>query len=318
MKSMFKIGETPSMSADPIEHADYLEIECLRQSDRNASGADLISALGRVADDLPEDRPMADEKAEHIIEAVFEELAERIANSGVGAYRYPFAIDKSSRLLQFTGTANDFEFYLFLLFATRMNMRDERIQGGYDGTEIFEQICCEIAKSFMGSKSNGFVFGTARRHGDNEVGRFQDAVNHLCERIGEGVRFHSHSGFPPSAQDGNLDVVAWKGFTDNLRGKLIAFGQCKTGTHWRSGLFELVPEGFCKKWVMTAPVVNPVRLYFITSRVRKSQWHEATVDGGIVFDRCRILDYSEPMNGLSSQWHEWLHAALAVKGIPLP
>ena len=38
---MFKIGHAPGVHAGPIEHADFLELECLRQSDRNASGADL-------------------------------------------------------------------------------------------------------------------------------------------------------------------------------------------------------------------------------------------------------------------------------------
>jgi len=57
---MFKIGEVPSLQAGPIEHADFVELECLRQSDRNASGNDLAAALGRVDDDLPEDRGKSD------------------------------------------------------------------------------------------------------------------------------------------------------------------------------------------------------------------------------------------------------------------
>lgn len=314
---MFKIGETPSMSADPIEHADYLEIECLRQSDRNASGADLIAALGRVADDLPEERAKADERAEEIIEATFNELRERRKHSGKGAYRYPFKIDKSERLLRFDASIH-FDLYLFMLFATRLNMQENRVQQGHDGTAVFEEICCEVAKKYLGTKADGLVFGTARRHAGSEIGRFQDAVNQLCEGVGEGEKFHSHSGHPPTAQDGNLDVVVWKGFSDKLLGKLIGFGQCKTGTHWKNGLFELVPEGFCKKWVLTAPVVNPVRLYFIASRVRKSQWHETNVDGGIVFDRSRILDYSPRMLELRPKWTAWLQGAMASEGLVMP
>src|SRR5262245_14542454 len=128
---MFKIGETPSMSADPIEHADFLELECMRQSDRNASGADLIAALGRLADDPPEERGTADERAEQIIEAAFDELSERKRHCGTGAYRYPFKIDKSERLLKFNGNVNS-DFYLYLLFATRFNMQEDKVQEGYD------------------------------------------------------------------------------------------------------------------------------------------------------------------------------------------
>ena len=44
---MFKIGETPPFEANPIEHADFLELECLRQSDRSASGQQFSTASAR-------------------------------------------------------------------------------------------------------------------------------------------------------------------------------------------------------------------------------------------------------------------------------
>ena len=236
-------------------------------------------------------------------------------HSGGGPHRYPFTVDEDTKLLEYTGTKAAGGLYLYMLFATRMNMGNDKIQAGIDGTQLFEQISCEVAKSYWGERADGLVFGTARRKGCDEVGAFPDAVNGLCNRLGECVGFHSHSGSQPTAQDGNLDVVVWKHFTDGRQGKLIGFGQCKTGIGWKVGLFDLVPSGFCRKWVRTMPIIEPIRLYFITARVRHSEWYDTSVDAGIRFDRCRILDYAPKMAPLKDDWLAWTKAAMASKRI---
>jgi len=315
---MFKIGETPSLSADPTDHADYLEFECLRKSDGKASGQDLIAALNKLADDAVDERQISDERYENIVDAAFTELKCRSAHSGRSYYRYPFRVSEDNQLLEFTGRQGRCEFYLFLLLATRMNMKSHRVQANINGTELFEQVCCEVAKNYWGKNTEGLVFGTARRNGDDEVGNFQAAVTDLCTRIREGVGFFNHSEHPPQAKDGKLDVVVWKDFADQRHGKLIGFGQCKTGTHWAKEIHDLVPEGFCRKWVRTAPVVMPVRLYFITSRVRDSDWYDACVDAGIFFDRCRILNYAPTMPTLRQQWVNWVTTGMAVSKLAIP
>ena len=315
---MFKLGNVPSPSADSLEHADFLEIECLRQSDNNASAADLAAAFGRLSDDVPEDKADSDFVAENTVQEAFSELADRSTHSGCSKHRYPFKVSGDSPLLKLRKDAARDSLYLFLLAATRMNMQSDRVQEGINGAELFEDICCEVAKNYWGTNSEGIVFGTARRTKDDEVGRFHDAVNHLCSAIGEGEKFHNHSKVRPTAQDANLDVVVWKKFSDFRKGKLIGFGQCKTGTHWAKGLFELQPEGFCQKWILTQPLVKPVRLYFIASRVQQTKWFETCVDGGIVFDRCRILDYAPKMQDLKPLWSQWTRTALKSHGIELP
>lgn len=187
-----------------------------------------------------------------------------------------------------------------------------------DGAELFEQVCCEVAKNYWGTDAKGMVFGTARRVDAREVTGFEAAVNYFCTETREGDGFRNNYNEPITAQDGKLDVVVWKPFSDKRRGQLMGFGQCKTGTHWSSGLFTLRPEGFCKKWVSPAPVVDPVRLYFITARVKQSKWHEVGVDGGVMFDRCRILDYAPPMPELRAKWTRWTKAAPAAHGITMP
>jgi hypothetical protein len=307
---MFKIGEVPSVQAGPVEHADFLEIECLRQSDRNASGGDLAAALGRLDDDAPEDRGESDTRMENILDEAYSELGCRAQHSGRSSHSYPFRVDEQARLLEFAKVRSRSGLYLFLLFATRINMRDGKIQGGIDGTALFEEICCEVAKSYWGDRADGMVFGTARRNGQDEVAAFPAAIKAMCNQLGECVDYYPQSGHSPKAKDGKLDVVVWKHFSDAKAGKLIGFGQCKTGTHWKNGLFELVPGNFCKKWVRTQPTVEPVRLFFMTSRVGHKDWYDCTVDGGILFDRCRILDYAPKMTHLKEKWIAWTRGAI--------
>ena len=92
--------------------------------------------------------------------------------------------------------------------------------------------------------------------------------------------------------------MVWKPFSDKNPGKLIGFGQCKTGTHWKKELTILQPDSFCKKWFQEQPTVNPLRLFFISESILRNKWYEHSTDGGILFDRCRIMDYlpiNEPL-----------------------
>lgn len=160
------------------------------------------------------------------------------------------------------------------------------------------------------------VFGAARLRDDAKddkpIGsrRFRDAVNNLCKRLGEGGRFSSKGSDQPTARDGKLDVVVWRSFADGREGRLIGFGQCKTGTHWESDLLKLCPEGFTMKWMERQPAVSPTRLYFITDRVTL-RWYDRCVDGGILFDRCRVLEYSRDLpTDLLKRIERWTRAAL--------
>ncbi|QDU23298.1 hypothetical protein [Urbifossiella limnaea] len=315
---MFKIGTAPTHTEDAIHHADYIELECLKKSNGSFSGGDLAAVFSRLNDDLPEDRRDADLDTENAIREAFAELGDRIEHSGRRGHRYPYKLNRNADVLTFDTNIKAFDLYLFLLTATRLNMGEDRVHEGIDGAELFEQVCCEVAKNYWGKDAEALVFGTARRVDGREVAGFEAAVDHLCKSMKESDGFCNNYNDAITAQDGKLDVVVWKPFTDQRRGQLIGFGQCKTGTHWSAGLFTLQPDGFCKKWVWPAPVVDPVRLYFITARVKQSKWNEVNVDAGIFFDRCRIMDYAPPMPTLRQQWIKWTRAALLSHGITMP
>jgi hypothetical protein len=215
----------------------------------------------------------------------------------------------------------------YLLLATQLNMKTQRTQAGEDGAAVFEQLCSEVAIRYWGGPGPNvcsIVFGTGRiteelkDHDELHAGEFRSAVNRLCGELREGFGFHAVSDSRVTARDGKLDVVVWRRFADGRPGQLIGFGQCKTGTHWQNDLSKLQPEAFCGKWMLKRPGVVPIRLYFVADRV-VDRWYENSVDAGILFDRCRIVEYSDKLSpALTKRIRRWVTAAAASEALNLP
>ena len=302
--------------------ADFVEVNCLTKRDRNISMQDLSRLLHREYTER-------DETVERNVTEVFQELSDRVRHCGPDDGRYPFEVQQGGRLLSLrTRISKDrLRRYLYLLFCTRMNMQTARTQGGHDASVLFEQMCCEVGQRFLGGPKDtvqSFLFGTGREaatkrdHQNVHRGRFRSAVNQLCSVLNEGIGFTEESSDPVRARDGKLDVVFWKRFADNRAGQLIGFAQCKTGIHWRDDLTKLQPEGFCGKWMRQRPGVFPVRFYFVTERV-VADWFNTSVDGGIMFDRCRIVQFADDLSdNLQDQINLWVTAAAKSQGLRLP
>lgn len=301
--------------------ADFAEIECLRRADGSVSHVDIARIIERASD------AVADEAIRTFVEEAFQELEMRSRHCGPDDGRYPFSIVSDGRVLELRDDAPAPSTYIYLLLSTRMNMRSERTQGNEDATVLFEEFCRHVAERYWGGPTDSIrslVFGTgglARDLADDaglERRRFAVAVNHLCTELGEGCGFRADPTSRLSARDGKLDIVVWRRFSDGRAGQLIGFGQCKTGTHWSDDLAGLRPEAFCSKWMVRRPAVLPVRMYFVTDRVT-ARWYEHCVDGGILFDRCRLMEYATGISPeLNKRLRKWVDAAAALKGLALP
>ena len=155
-------------------------------------------------------------------------------------------------------------------------MNKNRRHAGIESTLPFEKLASEVAREYFGSRANRFVFDTAVGISD-----FRSKVDDHRMRINEGNRFHIHSGTRPRAKDGKLDSVVWKEFSDGLPGKLIAFGQCKTGTSYMDMLTHLHPDSFCDKWLLTKPAVLPVWMFLISEELSRIGWYDTAREAGL-------------------------------------
>ena len=264
--------------------ADFVELVAWREG--RMSAVELTRCLGRLDEaDYTKGVPEEDD-LDPVVESVFEELERR---SEACASEYPFHISDSGQTARFVANGDGSVrrmIYAYMLLATRLNMNADRMQAGIDGTEIFEELAAESARCYLGRRSESLVFGTAAR----DLG-FDAKVNDLCMRIGEGDGFFDRGSARHRQKDGKLDVVAWTPFSDGKPSKLLVFGQCKTGTHYRDHLAQLQPDAFCSKWFRSQPAVKPVRAFFVTEALPRSRWRDTAIDAGLLFDRCRIVDF---------------------------
>lgn len=312
--------------------ADFAELECLRRADGNVSVLDVSRIMDREGTDWSDGNGTgSEESVPAVVQTAFDDLADRIAHCGKNASAYPYRLRGNNTLLQFnrrsSRSKDSHMLYLYLLLATRMNMRDDRVQAAIDGTQVFESLCCEVARRYWGGPAdavNVHLFGTARLAAtmddddDLDHSAFERAVNGLCKAIGEGQGFDSQVTKKPKARDGRLDIVVWRRFADQRAGQLIGFGQSKTGTHWKPDLSRLQPRDFVDKWMRRAPAVIPVRLYFMSERVI-DDWYDHCKDGGIMFDRCRIVEHSHKLPAtLRNTIRKWTSASLKAARIRLP
>ena len=303
---MFKWPNIPFPQASLHELADYAELLCWKEGGTSVTA--LSRALGRIAENeysggVPEDDAVLD-KAEQTYEEL--ERRQEVCREG-----YPFAIGSGGITLQLSKASNDIrhDVYKYLLLATRLNMNDSRYHAGIDGTLLFEELAAEIARGYFGNRAKSLVFGTAA-----DDPNFEAKVNTLCAQLGEGVGFVGSDSTDSDVKDGKLDVVVWKPFADKLDGQLIGFGQCKTGTNYKHFLQSLQPEGFCRKWLLRPPAVLPVRMFFIAEALSMSTGYRRnmSIDSGLLFDRCRIIDYcSEVDETIMLSLRSWMEAASA-------
>lgn len=306
---MFKWPGEPSSRAPDHELADFAE---LRAWQRNLMSMTALSRLlGRLDENDYSDGVPEEEKTAQRAEEAYQEIERRKEGCGDG---YPFKMTEEGYTLRTPGNAKNHKhtIYKYLLLATRLNMKDNKCHVGIDGALLFEELAAEVAREYLGARAESLVFGTAAGITD-----FQEKVDDLCKRIREGDGFVNHDEAPPKEKDGKLDVVVWKPFTDGLPGKLIAFGQCKTGTDYRDTLTQLQPDSFCRKWLQSSPVVTPMRMFFVAEALPRSRWYNASSDAGLLFDRCRIVDFCDNVDaGTLEKVTAWTAAAAKATELP--
>ena len=329
---MFKLPGLPSSSSHLNELADFMEL--LSWIRGTTSERELVSYLtrlddviiSRTVDDYDDDDAQDDDEKDQedddaqgdaedredknarIVVDVVQELDRR--RSACGNLGYPFGFEQRGTILRFNGLGRYSTrslVYLYLLLGTRLNMGNDRIHANIDGSLLLEELSVHVLRNYLGStRAKSLTFGTSKQ------GPFQNKVASLCEELGEG-QFMSISGARPQARDDNLDSVAWVPFSDARPGKLILFAQCKTGTNWRDSTSELQPDVFVKKWMGNSILVNPTRAFLVSEAVESTRWNEIATETGVLFDRCRVVDFCWGIpHELRNKLYRWSFAAFEV------
>ena len=318
---MFNWPGTPSPRAKGNETADYNEFLIWKQEIADfsefktwegdlSSDLQISNHLSRLDDyDYADGVPEEDDLHELVGEA-FTAVQQRAEVCGIG---YPFQLNDTGNVLQSRPQTDNPQqvVYKYLLLATRLNMGTNRKHATLDGTVLFEELCADVARNYFGENSRSFVFGTA-----NGMGNFQDKINQLCNCLGEGRQYRNLENRTPTVKDDGLDIAVWNAFSDGKQGKLIGFGQCKTGTNYDDAFPRLQPDSFCKNWFEAMPAVNPIRMFFVAEALLQEGWYHKSSLAGILLDRCRIIEFCGNISDtLLDKLVTWTNAAALNTGL---
>ena len=309
---MFKWPRTPAANADRHALADYAELVCWR--DGNTSMAALSKDLGLLAendyfDGVPEEDPSAE-----VVREAYSEIECRREACGGG---YPFVISDAGYTLSMDRDTDcpRHIVYQYLLLATRLNMKDDRMHAAIDGTLLLEDLSADVAREYFGTCAEKLVFGTAA------TGRtFREKLVELCNKLGEGGGPSGQVASSTHVKDGGLDVVVWKPFSDERQGKLIGFGQCKTGIVQEDELPRLQPDAFCSNWMTKRPAFLPLRMFFVAEALsfNPHEWYRNASYAGLLFDRCRLVEFSHCVNGdVMAKVKAWTAEAARKHALPV-
>ncbi len=300
----FKLPAKPTARADVHELADLAEL--MAWANKSVSAREILALLGREGEnDGNEGCEDDDDRNADAFDEVADEFGRR---QQACAGRYPFTLDDVGNVLRHA-PVDDLSSWLYgyLLLSTRLNMTHARNHAGIDGTTLLEHVSAISLRHYLGPiRAQAIVFGTAAG-----AAGFPARVTRLCQDLGEGFRFKNHQNLPMNAKDDKLDVVAWLPFADQMVSKVVVFGQCKTGTAWTEAACQLRPLDFIKKWVETPFAFDPLRAYFVSEAVSRTRWAGYAIDGGLLFDRCRLVDCCDEMDApLYNRMVRWCRAAL--------
>lgn len=302
----YKINSIPSSKAYKEETADYWEVQAIKNQELPVSNLSILKLVSKEFDELDNNGLLSEEDLyDDTLVEVFDHIKDRKIFTNLN---YPFTINRASIVFKGCQIESDY-LYVFLLFATRFNMKTNRKHGGIDGADLFEEICVFVAKSYFGNNAEAIIFGTADKKG------FEKKVNALIKKLGEGESFKNRNDNPPLKNDDSVDIVVWKNFADNKKGKLIGFGQCKTGTtSWRSDIHKLKPTDFCTKWFYQNPVFEPLPIVFLTDTMNDQYNFYSAQKGFLIFNRFRIMEYAKDAipQEISRKVKVWVDNAMQV------
>ncbi len=294
----------PSNRDDQYTIADFLEYMCIESSSAISSLS--YRSLLSMGDDEIENEGIesSDDFSEDCLACAISECNSR---EQVCPNRYPFTTSYSSIEVKPKVSWHK-DIYIFLLLATRLNMNSQRLQGGIDGTQLFEELCASVAKEYYGTHSSALVFGTS------VSGSFRDKVTNLLKQLNIKGCYKPPVGSTNRQKDGNLDIVVWIPFADRKDGQMIAMGQCKTGTTWEGMLTELNPCNFFSCYSSQMPYAKPHKVFFVAESIGDYKWEERSRDGGIIFDRMRIMEFlpEELDAGLLDSIRKWNASAICA------
>ncbi len=147
--------------------------------------------------------------------------------------------------------------------------------------KLFERITKEAVKNYLHGEAIVFGWPFERIEGNDEPAIMQ-MVKLLALTLSEKFCETPASRF----KDRGLDVVGWTPHSDKRSSQVVILLQCAAGHNWVDKL--PVPSKAWCQYIHWAS--NPITAFAVPCVIGEREWHEASNDKGILFDRIRIIN----------------------------
>lgn len=291
------------------------------------------------------DEEILESSADELSQRVYEELAHR--ENVLGAL-YPFELtaEYGKWVLAWRGTADSSEqaahgAYVCCLLISAMHSELLPIPSQHDlfirSAEIMQILSYLTAAEILGGSA--YWFGYPRPDHSNML----TAVQKLVEAMGLGVAPSERPlGLSRNANDGTVDIVAWRSFRDGQPAAVVAYGQVASGRNWDKKPVGAYVKGHFIPWFTKPPSHQYIELLFVPvlqhHKLRESSSEDyrevareearlREMDFGVVIDRLRLTElmatsrvggrYDEAeFTEHEADAEAWAHEALAYASEP--
>ncbi len=275
--------------------ADYIELLCLANEDREFSKADALDRFRERSRDLGEggeellsgDELSPGEENDKWVQLVdnwFRHLYYR--KEAFGAF-YPFSFSpKGDVLIATDPLALEHRFYIFLLLSS--NLRHVQSVIHYL-TSNFEFLSSEAMKKLLPASAEVHIFGANALHQGKYTGNLWDKIVALAGDLKERVLVSEAEFSPHDTGDKGIDVVGWVPFNDPAPGLPIFFAQCGCTLKWVQKQHSSSHSAWNPIMTFLCP---PGNIAFIPYCFRNSDggWHKSVdIHHSLIIDRLRLV-----------------------------
>ena len=150
--------------------------------------------------------------------------------------------------------------------------------------KLFERLTSEAMSCYLSGQAVvfGWPFDPEDRPKEEEESRIGRKIRKVAEDAGE--KFIE----PPSTRfkDRGVDVVGWIPFVDKRSSQVVILMQSTIRRDWKDKLPVPLDAWCCYiHWGC-----RPVKAFAVPRIITANEWHEASVDKGILLDRIRIVN----------------------------
>gem|GEM_PF-6315354 len=217
---------------------------------------------------------------------IIQELERRLALYGDFI---PYKLERNRVESLLSDKANSLHYYYCLYYA---------VKGGVStssATNIFELITDSSLKNYFCTDQSEIT-----SIGQNTT-NLLSCIESIKDKLGESKGNFEHLSI--KAKDGGIDIITYKPI-DSRGNQIVCLTDATIGRNWNS---QKKVYSKLKPWKQFIHFkVDPITCLSVVHIIDDAQFHGASNDNGLLFDRARIMRFFTPQTDITTSLNNWL------------